>query len=405
MLSTTSIDIQNPEELLDYGSRILSFDNTKEGLQNLWNYRAELLKKNSRALIDYLFNNPRLSEEKKSVVLEKLALLKNSPNAPSFNTGEKPIILLSDIDNTYIPHTVKRSRDSLHDAREQTYPGIKALYQALLNGPQESNHDTPTRQGSELVFLTARPGNPVNTGNPGYISDTAQKMTTELLDSAGTAASEHLILYGTATDFVPSLRESNIYHKIRNRKLKNFELMAQIYTGYKFIFFGDNGEADLEVAQALYNKYQSTDTLAALFIHDVKETKLNDRQISDYMNQGIFIYNSVIKATTIAAQQGLITAYQALETALTTLEETKPRHALESSSVHIYNLRLEEAISDIENMQRTLTNKDSLINSPSLLNPFVKFAKQKKMLTPNKNQKPGPDSTKLDLSPRKLHFI
>lgn len=378
-----------PEAQLDYGDTILSFDDTPEGLMQLWDYRTNLLETKPQALINYLFYKQNISDEKKNNVLAKLALLKN---ISTLKQEERPIILLSDIDNTYVPHTIKRSRDPLHDNREKSYPGINQLYCALLEGLKEASDSPPSRIGSKLAFLTARPGNPISrhTGDP--ISNTTKKITTELLESTGIASNKQLILWGTPTDFLPTLGAGNFYERVRRNKLANFDCMTQIYAGYNFIFFGDNGEADLEVAQAIYESYKFDDILIALFIHNVKGNNFSDEEISTYREQNIFIYSSVIRAATIAAKEKFISIYQALDITLRTIEETKCRYEDDRVSVHTYNLRLNETIDDLKHMHRELTTRDRQTENHALLSGFASFATSKKLVTPEKKKLPRADS-------------
>lgn len=372
-----------PEARLDYGDIILSYDDTPLGLSQLWQYRANLLETTPQALIDYLFYKQEILDEKKERVLQKLALLKNiAPSEPEI----KPVILLSDIDNTFVAHKLKRSRHRLDYYLEECYPGINQLYQALLDGPADANSSMPARCNGKLGFLTARPGNPISRYTPGLLSEATQKLTSDELASTGIEKKNQLILWGTATDFIPTFGQSSFFQGIHNGKVANFEIMARIYTGYNFIFFGDNGEADLEVAQALYAKYQSENFLSALFIHDVKDLELSDTQKEEYESKNIFIYNSIIKAAAIAAENSLISVDQALKIAKFSINDTKCRFELDPDCVHNFNLRIQEILEDLQYMSKALLPLAQSAEYRAELKNLANNAFVNRMITPKKRK-------------------
>jgi phosphatidate phosphatase APP1 len=64
---------------------------------------------------------------------------------------------------------------------------------------------------------------------------------------------------------------------IRDKKIANFESYMMLYPDFSFVFFGDNGQADHQVAEEMLRRYPTR--ISACFIHAVRPVPLDIRQV------------------------------------------------------------------------------------------------------------------------------
>ena len=305
--------------------------------KELWDYRQEMLNKSPQMLMNYLYYERKIDKILRNAIIERLAKLQEVSPA---NPIEKPTMIISDIDNTFLS-----SRDPRYESKSTPYPGIRQLYDALLHG--NSTYDLPVRRnGSARAFLTARPGQPMFKNFTPLI-DKMKTITSDSLGAAGIAPEKQLILWG---DFIHCLPlPGNMYKSLGKGKIANFEKFSKLYAGYQFIFFGDNGEADIDVARNLHRIAGAN--MSARFIHDVKG--ISRDKIAEYAEESIFIYTSTIDAAIIALQRELISNEQALTIATAVVNETDETAVpQEAKSVLAFNNRLDAIISDLDRLHK-----------------------------------------------------
>jgi hypothetical protein len=324
--------------------------------KELWDLRENLLVNSPQALVDYLFYKRTISSERRNKILSHLSTLTDISPKDSL---EKPRILLSDIDNTFLS-----SRDKRYQNQATPYPGIKQLYAALLNGSSSEKLQI-RRKGSIKAFLTARPGNPTF-DNFTPLSGKMKSKTATSLDVAGIPIEKQLILWGDFIHCIP--RPSGIYKALGEGKMKNFQRMLKLYTGYQFIFFGDNGEADLKFAEKMLKLPEHN--VSEIFIHDLNN--MHPDKVEQYRARRIFIYTSTIDAVIIALQNELITPIQALEIARSTVDETVCTNSESNKSVLEFNKRVAVLIKDLGRL-------NELIDKPKEIARLITQSEQKEI--------------------------
>ncbi|RUR13123.1 hypothetical protein [Legionella sp. km772] len=327
----------------------------------LWNYRQDLLLKAPQILMNCLHYERSISKNLRNAIIERLASLQAvSPE----KRQEKPSLLISDIDNTFLS-----SRDPRYESNSTPYPGIKELYKALLHG--NSNDDLPLRRKASLcAFLTARPGQPLfKHFRP--LSSKMKKITSDALRLAGIALEKQLILWG---DFLHCLPQpGSMYKSLGKGKIANFDKFSKLYADYQFIFFGDNGEADIDVARAMLRSAGAA--MSAIFIHDLKN--LSPDEIKQFAAEGIFIYKSIIDAALIALTKELISHEQALDIARAVVNETDNSHtSSDDKAITAFNRRIEAISLDLQRLHQQLADPEIIelikrINKKHLLPPSL----------------------------------
>lgn len=281
--------------------------------QELWSFRQELLAKNAQFLFDYCYFND-FGKKHADAILSHLQQLTQCQPAQQ---SERPVLLLTDIDNTFLS-----SRDSRFQKQSKPYPGMLALQDALM-----------ANQGSARGFLTARPGRPVYNFSHA-VSDKVKKVTSEKIQQFGVKESEQFVLWGNFWKCVPRLfSPKKFYARMSYIKKKNFEKLQTAYPGYQYVFFGDNGEADIDVGKHMLQ--QHPDKMKAVFIHAVKPVKYGVKE--NLEQQGIYLYRSILDAAITAHKNDLINVDQLLHIAETTVAETldfefKPKHRFKHSA-------------------------------------------------------------------------
>ncbi|MBX7097420.1 MAG: hypothetical protein K1X89_06900 [Myxococcaceae bacterium] len=207
-----------------------------------------------------------LSPEQRSSVLAHFA-------REAVPTGE--VKLLSDIDDTIYA--------SVNDPRFRKgteYPGVRAFYRALDQGPRGAPE-------GDLVFLTARP-------------EREASPTFAQLSKLGFAGSS-VMTGGLATYLrrmlVPFDRERWAYGGMGAQKVKNFERHQALFPEYRYAFVGDNGQGDVLAGRGM--AATRPDRIAGVFIHQVAPR-------TDAQDDGITYFQTYVGAARAALAQGLI---------------------------------------------------------------------------------------------------
>lgn len=182
--------------------------------------------------------------------------------------------VLSDIDDTALC-TLKDTRFP----KGILYPGVVAFWEALDCGPT----DTPVSIGN-LTFVTARPGDALGL---------VENRTRATLRKAGIA--DNSVLTGGFASITS-------HDAMAAKKLQNVSHYRQLFGEYRLVFIGDSGQGDVTAGLAMYQSFP--EALAAVFIHDVVSTPLEQR--SAYANQGIWFFDSYVGAAHRAHHLGLI---------------------------------------------------------------------------------------------------
>ncbi len=233
------------------------------------------------------------------------------------------IKVLSDIDDTVFAR--------LHDKRypgKTRYPGVLAFFNALDHAPDGSG------ESGDLTFVSARPG---------LIAGIVSRFTRRSLRKAGIR--QHTILLG-------SLLALRSHHYMARRKMQNIRRYHQLFPEYGIVFVGDSGQGDVQVGREMLQELG--DAVRAVFIHDVKETALN--QPDAHHEPGIAFFNSYIAAAAAAWQAGVISSGQALgvgEAAISDLE------ALIAIPAKVREARLAEHRADLAALHKILRESDT----------------------------------------------
>lgn len=188
--------------------------------------------------------------------------------------------VLSDIDDTVFAR--------LHDRRypgKSRYPGVLAFFNALDRGPDGSG------QTGDLTFVTARPT---------LFSGLVERFTRKSLRAAG--ITNKVVLTG-------GLWALRSHRSMAKRKLNNIRNYHALFPEYGLVFVGDSGQGDVEVGKLLLRELPNA--MAGVFIHDVKQTSLEERDL--HAEAGIDFFNTYIAAAALAAKRGVISAEQAHE--------------------------------------------------------------------------------------------
>jgi len=180
--------------------------------------------------------------------------------------------ILSDIDDTFYANLKDKGFP-----KKTVYPGIRQLYQELDRG---TNDD---RRG-DLVFITARPG---------LVGGVVEDATIKMLKANQVDAT---VLTGNLISNVSN-------NEIAKEKLQNFSDYRQLYPEYNVVFFGDDGQGDVQVAKGIRDAAAQASRLA--LIHDVVGMSAAERQrLRD--ETGAVVFDSYVDAGTEAYTRGLI---------------------------------------------------------------------------------------------------
>jgi len=217
--------------------------------------------------------------------------------------------ILSDIDDTFYA--------SLNDnsyARGTVYPGVVALYRGLDYGvrnkddkKQPNTDEEDSAQAKEkgedkdedeedlsgdLAFLSARP----------EMGGLFEDLTHSALRSKGIR--EATLLCG-------SLATVHSNEAMAAKKLENFLFFHRLYPEYDFVLFGDSGQGDILLGEAMLSRPECEGKVRGVFIHDVvsstgkPHTSEADRATL-LAEKGIYLFDSYLEAAVECYRRGLL---------------------------------------------------------------------------------------------------
>lgn len=198
----------------------------------------------------------------------------------------RPLKILSDVDDTLRSQLLDYSFPS-----GTVYPGVLEFYDGLDRGPE----DKDLGNGGNLIFLTARPS-----GVKGFF----RFITARMLEGIGVGehTSKAAVLHGSLS----TLLSNNL---MASKKFENFVLCKNLYPEFRFVFIGDSGQGDLDLARRIISLFGRE--IARVYIHDIVD-KSNCRKHStekreEYLKKyGVYFFDSYLSAGVDAFEQGLL---------------------------------------------------------------------------------------------------
>lgn len=182
--------------------------------------------------------------------------------------AKKPVQIVSDIDDTLY--------SVLYDKRFPpftVYPGLRRFYIELAAVSGLSTN--------KLVFLTARP-------------EMFRDRTLKHLRQCGVA---------DATVLMGSFRTLFGARRMAQQKLENFLQYQKLFPEYRFVFIGDNGQADIDLGKLLLEKRIASQ----VWIHDIIRNKAEKPyRLKECQELGIELFTSYIGATYCAIRAGIL---------------------------------------------------------------------------------------------------
>jgi hypothetical protein len=182
--------------------------------------------------------------------------------------------LLSDIDDT-----VYANWKDERFPKKTIYPGVRALYRAL--------------SGGEVVFLTARPGD-----RPGVVE---RKSVRSMLDKG----------FDRVVMLAGSLGKLHSNAAIAAKKIENYDQFRPLYPEHRFVFFGDSGQGDAEVAEHIVANPPPHGARA--FIHDV--VAVGETERARMADAGVGVFDSYVEAARACVDAALLGSAQLAEIA------------------------------------------------------------------------------------------
>jgi hypothetical protein len=189
--------------------------------------------------------------------------------AENLSFEKEQVRLISDIDDTIICNLLdyKYPRGTL-------YPGALPFVSSV------------SPQGA--VFLTARP-------------KSLRLMTRRSLNTHGIDTSSSTVLFGSLSKILSK-------SAMASKKLESYTLYRRLYPEFSWVFLGDSGQGDIELAQNIM-KYDKKPPKLVL-IHDIVlrnlSYKISLEQRKDLQNQGIIVFDNYITAAKLANSHGII---------------------------------------------------------------------------------------------------
>jgi len=159
-----------------------------------------------------------------------------------------PVKILSDIDDTVICSGGNVAGQDRRYAWGTRYPGVSAFYRELDTGSKRTSFLPET---SNIVFISARP-------------EMVEHKTYEKFQNTD-MHTPCIVLTGSLRDGIKTAWGN--YDPTVNSKVWNYLTISQIYPEYKFVFFGDNGQADYVVGKKIVEA--NPNSVLEVFIHQV----------------------------------------------------------------------------------------------------------------------------------------
>jgi phosphatidate phosphatase APP1 len=172
----------------------------------------------------YIYN--KLPKQCKKLFKEKL-------EKSSAFIKERPIKIISDVDDTFVCSGGTFGNVDTRYPREVIYPGVTSFYKEL------APNDNPPKRYGNLIFISARP------------EVTRQQVNARFkyYFQTGTIHTLPMILFG---DF-KSMKGVPLknFSQIAAKKYKNFCKYAKLYPENNFVFVGDNGQGDFDTGELM----------------------------------------------------------------------------------------------------------------------------------------------------------
>lgn len=220
------------------------------------------------------------------------------------------IKVLSDVDDTLYANLV----ENRYPKKKKTlYPGVLEMYEVV--GREPAAVSVPTGR-IPITTLSARP-NPVGgILEEGSIASLIQLTEGRLLPVALSGRTVSSVI-GTLETLGRKLTSrvsvddlDRVERKIGEVKYQNFRRYAAVYSDYRFVFFGDSGQADALTADLMLDDPELSDRVVATFIHDLRSGTDDDevaspsfREVEDDRPSRLFISRNYIDAAVQAYQE------------------------------------------------------------------------------------------------------
>jgi hypothetical protein len=175
--------------------------------------------------------------------------------------------VVSDIDDT-----VYANWKDERFPKKTIYPGVRALYRALVAAP------------GDLVFLSARPGDRAGVVEQKSLSSMLEKGFADAVMLAGSIAKVH----------------SN--RAIADKKHENLTQYRALWPEYGAVFFGDSGQGDAMLAERMLE--DPGEHGAHAFIHDV--VGLGDDERARLRDRGVRVFDSWVEPAGACREAGLL---------------------------------------------------------------------------------------------------
>lgn len=196
-----------------------------------------------------------------------------APNGPDDGSGIK---VLTDVDDTLYANLVERRYP-----KKAIYPGVIEMYDSVYREPDGANVP-PGR--IPITTLSARP-NPIGgILEEGSIASLTHLTGDRLLPSALSGRTVSSIIGTLETlgrKLAPGVFDGDLddaEQAIGEVKYQNFRRYAAVYPEYRFVFFGDSGQADALTADRMLDDEQLSKRVVATFIHDLRSGSVDDDQ-------------------------------------------------------------------------------------------------------------------------------
>lgn len=182
--------------------------------------------------------------------------------------GGESLKVLTDVDDTLYANLVESRYP-----KKTLYPGVLEMYEAV--GREPGGVGVPAGR-IPITTLSARP-NPVGgILEEGSIASLTHLSGDRLLPVAlsGRSVSSAIGTLETLGRKLASRRLVGDLDRVERRigevKYQNFRRYAAVYPDYRFVFFGDSGQADALTADLMLEDPKLRDRVVATFIHDLR---------------------------------------------------------------------------------------------------------------------------------------
>eukprot|EP01134_Creolimax_fragrantissima_P007193 CFRG7193T1 len=336
----------NREEYVKYGTRdIVGSDETRDGLEGLYNsFQPETLTKseaedeNSHEL--QCFKDEETATNVSGSSRRSLTVFQSSAH---LSLGELPMVnirdkeysnehslgmeraykvkVLSDVDDTLLCSGGDRIAgiDRSIPAKKR-YPGVLLFYRLLELGCSGAESiEWPAGRLGNLCMLSARPH---------IYKDTTERATYHLFENLVKSNGFYCIpslLAGSIEGMKGMTYELNgvymaEFEDVYRKKLQNLVELKTLYPEEMFIFVGDNGQADVKMAEAAIRM----GFLSVAFIHQIQpiESTFGYSAESKYSQQ-IHFFTTYVQAALLAYNENLIGRLGLIEMAKLCVKETE----------------------------------------------------------------------------------